>query len=206
MVDTHSLPSQPNLDNGPQMGLTRDVWDLDHDQLLEVLEAIQMETARRRGSTPHGSAQGNLRVPGGDSEADMDDREVGLRGWRGWRYSEPLQQPTNLPWADVDVSHLLNMLAAGLSMGTPRINTFTGYATPGKTKVSFELWYHEVQCIKDHYPEVVDMAKYMAPLLVLPISCANYQLFLAHWPSLMFSCRTSIRSARGIMRRSPPLP
>ena len=48
---------------------------------------------------------------------------------------------------------------------------------PGKTEVSFEQWYHEVQCIKDHYLEsvvwesivqslkgaVVDMAQYMGP-------------------------------------------
>ena len=48
---------------------------------------------------------------------------------------------------------------------------------PGKTKVSFEQWYHKVQCVKDHYPEKVvsesiirslkgaaaDMARYMGP-------------------------------------------
>ena len=48
---------------------------------------------------------------------------------------------------------------------------------PGKMELSFEQWYHEVQCIKDHYPEsvvresivhylkgvVVDMARYMVP-------------------------------------------
>ena len=26
---------------------------------------------------------------------------------------------------------------------------------PGKTKVSFEQWNHEVQCVKDHYLELV---------------------------------------------------
>ena len=48
---------------------------------------------------------------------------------------------------------------------------------PGKTKVSIEQWYHEVQCIKDNYPEsvvwesivqslkgaAVDMVRYMGP-------------------------------------------
>ena len=48
---------------------------------------------------------------------------------------------------------------------------------PGKTEVSFEQWYHEAQCVKDHYPEsvvwesivqslkgaVADMARYMGP-------------------------------------------
>ena len=48
---------------------------------------------------------------------------------------------------------------------------------PGKTEVSFEQWNHKVQCVKDHYPELVvwesivqslkgavaDMAQYMGP-------------------------------------------
>ena len=69
------------------------------------------------------------------------------------------------------------MLTAGLRLDTPRINTFSGDATPGKTEVFFEQWYHEVQCVKDHYPEAMvwesiiwllkgaaaDMAKYMGP-------------------------------------------
>ena len=73
---------------------------------------------------------------------------------------------------------LINTLASGLCLGTPRINTFSGEAMPGKTEVSFEQWYHEVQCVKDHYREsrglgkhsfnlfkgaVVDIARYMGP-------------------------------------------
>ena len=48
---------------------------------------------------------------------------------------------------------------------------------PGKMEVSFEQWYHELQCVKDHYPEslvcmsvvwslkgvAADMARYMGP-------------------------------------------
>ena len=62
-------------------------------------------------------------------------------------------------------------------MGTPRINTFSDNVTVGKTGVSFKQWYHEVQCVKDHYPEsqvqesivrslkgaAADMAWYMGP-------------------------------------------
>ena len=44
---------------------------------------------------------------------------------------------------------------ARLRLGTLRINTFSRDTTPGKTELSFEQWYHEVQCIKDHYPESV---------------------------------------------------
>ena len=69
------------------------------------------------------------------------------------------------------------MLTAEQRLGTPRINTFSSDATPGKTEVSFKQWYHEVQCVKDQYPEsvvqetiirslkgeAVDMAQYMGP-------------------------------------------
>ena len=72
---------------------------------------------------------------------------------------------------------LITALALGLHWGTPKINTFSGDITPGKTEVSFEQWNHEIQCIKDHYPEsmvqesimrslkgaAVDMAQYMGP-------------------------------------------
>ena len=59
----------------------------------------------------------------------------------------------------------------------PKISTFSANVASGKTKVSYEQWSHEVQCIKDHYPESVvresimqslkgaaaDMAHYMGP-------------------------------------------
>ena len=75
------------------------------------------------------------------------------------------------------MGHLINTLASGLRLGTPQINAFSGKAMPGKTEVSFEQWYHKVQCVKDHYPELVvrestvrslkgaaaDMARHMGP-------------------------------------------
>ena len=78
---------------------------------------------------------------------------------------------------DEDVGCLINSLAMGLWLSTPQINTFSGNAMPGKMEVSFEKCYHEVQCVKDHYPESVvresiihslkgvaaDMARYMGP-------------------------------------------
>ena len=52
-VDTQPLPSEPHLDNGPQMELTtRDLWDLDNDQLQEALEVVQFKTARKEGAAP----------------------------------------------------------------------------------------------------------------------------------------------------------
>ena len=75
------------------------------------------------------------------------------------------------------MGHLIRTLASGLCLGTPRINTFSGEAMPGKAEVLFEQWNLKVQCIKDHYPEsvvqesivrslkgaAVDMAWYMGP-------------------------------------------
>ena len=51
-VETGPLPSKPHLDNGPQTELTRDLLDLDYDQLWELLEAVQLEAARREGPHP----------------------------------------------------------------------------------------------------------------------------------------------------------
>ena len=73
----------------------------------------------------------------------------------GWGPGKPTKQSAGSPQANADVNHLLSMLMASLMMDTPRINTFSGDATPGKTKVSFEQWYHKVHCVKDHYPEAV---------------------------------------------------
>ena len=57
------------------------------------------------------------------------------------------------------------------------MNTFSSEAMRGKIEVSFEQWYHNVQYMKDDYPEsagwesivqslkgaAADMAKYMGP-------------------------------------------
>ena len=67
----------------------------------------------------------------------------------------PPPQPPRPAVANSDVGCLIHTLALGLCLGTPRINTFSGKAMPGKTKVLFEQWNHEVQCVKDRYPELV---------------------------------------------------
>ena len=75
------------------------------------------------------------------------------------------------------MEQLVAALTLGLHIGTPKISTFSGNVAPGKTEVSYEQWSHEVQCIKDHYPEsvvresimqslkgaVADIAHYMGP-------------------------------------------
>ena len=129
--------------------------------------------------------------PSGSRNFNEDDWEVTFPRGGGW---VPLRQPSPTPatvqpnggWvpqgshpqplrpamADVDVGHLINTLVSGLHLGT-----FSGEAMLGKAEVSFKWWYHEVQCVKDHYPESVvqesivqslrgaaaDMAWYMGP-------------------------------------------
>ena len=131
--------------------------------------------------------------PSGSGNTNRDDQEVTFQEGEGgfpWDNQlqlqcdqvevgsqEPPPQPLRSALANPDVGHLINTLASGLHLGTPRINTFSGKATPGKTEVSFKQWCHKVQCIKGHYPESVvqesivwslkgaaaDMAWYMGP-------------------------------------------
>ena len=75
------------------------------------------------------------------------------------------------------MGQLITTITLGLHIGTPKISTFSGDVNPGKTEVSYEQWSHKVQCIKDHYLELVvresimrslkgaaaDMAHYMGP-------------------------------------------
>ena len=75
------------------------------------------------------------------------------------------------------MGQLISTLMSGLQIGTPKFSTFSGDVAPSKTEVSYEQWSHEVQCVKDHYPESVvcesimrslkgaaaDMAHYMGP-------------------------------------------
>ena len=75
------------------------------------------------------------------------------------------------------MGQLITTLTLGLHISTPKISTFSGDVASGKTEVSYKQWSHKVQCIKDHYPELVvresimrslkgeaaDMACYMGP-------------------------------------------
>ena len=51
-VDARPLPSESHLDNGSQRELTKDLCDLDDDQLWEALEAAQLKPDRE-GTAPH---------------------------------------------------------------------------------------------------------------------------------------------------------
>ena len=114
--------------------------------------------------------------PLGSGVPEEDDQEVTFPG--GGRVpSGPLPQSPGPALAGPDMGQLINALTLGLQISTPKISTFSGNVAPGKTEVSYEQWSHEVQCIKDHYPELVvresimqslkgavaDMAHYMGP-------------------------------------------
>ena len=120
----------------------------------------------------------------------------------------------------MDVGHLINTLASGLHLGAPQINTFSGKAMLGKTEVSFKQWYHEVQCMKDHYPELVvwesivrslkgavaDMARYMGP--TASVSNILQKLMVIFGMILLFDIlmQNFTKLHRGIIRKCPPLP
>ena len=126
---------------------------------------------------PRDPQLGHWETLAGDGDPTVDDEEVtfprGRDGNSGDNHLDPLA-PLNL---DKDAGHLINPLSTRLQLGILRINTFSGKAMLGKMEVSFEQWYHEVQCVKDHYPEPVfwesivrllkgaaaDMAQYMGP-------------------------------------------
>ena len=117
--------------------------------------AVQLETARWDGPYPH-----TFHPSRGCRALEVSEKLPWLTGkclpkGEGWGHNETTQWPASPPWADADGSCLLSTFMDGLRMGTPRINTFSWDATPGKTKVSFEQWHYDVRCTKDHYPEVV---------------------------------------------------
>ena len=72
------------------------------------------------------------------------------------------------------MGQLITTLKLGLHLGTPKINTFSGNITPGKTEVSFEQWKHKVQYIKDHYPELVVWESIMRSLKGAVADMAQY--------------------------------
>ena len=126
--------------------------------------------------TPSNPPPRDWACPLGNGVPEEDDQEVTFPGGGRVPSGPQLQSPGPAP-AGPDMGQLINALTSGLQIGTPKISTFSGDVAPGKTEVSYEQWSHEVQCIKDHYPELVvresimqslkgavaDMACYMGP-------------------------------------------
>ena len=72
------------------------------------------------------------------------------------------------------MGQLITALTLGLHIGTPKISIFSGDVAPGKTEVSYKQWSHEVQCIKDHYPESVVRESIMRSLKGAAADMAHY--------------------------------
>ena len=162
------------LGRGPPPQFQMGLRDINDAQLRQVMEDTQQQAARREGAASlMGSPLGQSWVPEGGVDTDLEDGKWSFKG-RGWGPSKLLQWPAGPFKQHID---LLSTFIAGLRLGTPRINTFSGDATPGKIEVSFEQWCHKVQCVKAHYPESVvwesiirslkgsaaDMAQFMGP-------------------------------------------
>ena len=112
------------------------------------------------------------------------------------------------------------LIGTGLQLGTQRISTFSGEAMVGKTEVSFEKWYYEVQCVKDHYPESVvqesivrffkgaaaDMAQYMGPTTSLAHILQKLTIIFSTVASFNMLMQNFTKLHKVTMRRSPPLP
>ena len=170
--------------------------------------------------------------PSGSREPKEDDQEVTFPGRGRWGPSRqpipvseqpaggrvPFGPPQQLPCpalAGPDMGQLLTTLTSGLCIGTPKISTFSGDMAPGKTEVSYKQWSHEVQCIKDHYQELVVRESIMRSLkgqqqiwlaiwALLPVSLKfwkSFQSSLARLHHLMYLCKISIKSCRGIMKK-----
>ena len=120
--------------------------DLHWEVALRELNVLPMDSLSGQWWTPAGN---------GDLDIGMTKRSP---SWR-WMGSEPKGQTILThcpPWPDKDIGCLKNTLATRLWLGTPHINTFIAVkATLSGTEVTFEQWYHEVQCVKDHYPKSV---------------------------------------------------
>ena len=133
---------------------------------------------------------------------------------------KPVQWSVILPQPTVDVGWLLSMLMAGMRRVTPHSNTFSDDVTPRKTEVSLEQWYHEGQCVKNHYPgavgwesiiellkgTAVDMARYMGPNTSIYYILNKLSVIFGTVALLNVVMQNFTRWARGIMKRFPLLP
>ena len=166
-------PQQSPLCEETLHHLHTQLGDHDDSELRQLIQDLSQEilqcglTVPPSNPPPH-----DWTHPLGSQEPEEDDREVTFPGGGRWgpeRLTTPVlsspaggRVPSGPPWqlpgpapAGPDMGQLIAALTSGLHIGTLKISTFSGNAAPGKTEVLYEKWSHEVQCIKDHYPELV---------------------------------------------------
>ena len=192
--ELHSPSDNPHPSEETPWHLQAELGDLAYHELCQLMEDLCQEIAHceldapqkspiNAQGTPIGEQECKWRWPGGhlsegggflqDNHLHLLPRHDKMEDRFLWDHLQP-QIPTQ---PNPDVGCLINTLASGLHLGTSRINNFSSEAMPGKMEVSFEQWNHEVQCVKNHYPELVvwesivrslkgaaaDMAWYMGP-------------------------------------------
>ena len=139
------FPNDPHLGWRTACQLQANIRDFGDAQLWQLMENLHWEVALRELKTP--------------------PREPPLNPWRNLvEMGTPMWMTRRSPFQEgkggnpednhfTPCSHLTRWRCR--TCRTPHINSFSGEAMPGKMEVSFEQWHHEVQCVKDHYPETV---------------------------------------------------
>ena len=177
MGELHTPPYQTPPNEETPRHIHSQLGDLNDQELQQLVRDLLQEIVQHESTVPPSyPPPREWACPSGSAVPKEDDQEVTFPG--GGRVpSGPQPQPVSPAPAGPDMGQLISALTSGLRIGTPKISMFSGNAAPGKTKVLYKQWSHEVQCIKDHYPELVvhesimqslkgavaDMARYMGP-------------------------------------------
>ena len=175
--EAHTPPYRTPPNEETPRHIHAQLGDLNNDELRQLVRDLSQEIVQCKSTAPPSyPPPRDWAHPLGNVVPEEGDWEVTFpRGGRVPTGPQPL--PTSPAPAGPDMGQLISALTLGLQIGTPKISTFSGKAAPGKTEVLYEQWSHEVQCIKDHYPEsvvresimqslkgaVADMAHYMGP-------------------------------------------
>ena len=175
--EPHTPPYRTPPDEETPRRIHAKLGDLNDSELRQLVRDLSQEIVQCESTAPPSyPPPRDWACPSGSAVPGEDDREVTFPGGRRVP-AGPQPQPVSPAPAGPDMGQLISALTSGLQIGTPKISTFSGDAAPSKTEVSYEQWSHEVQCVKDHYPESVvresimrslkgaaaDMARYMGP-------------------------------------------
>ena len=239
--EPHTSPSNPHLGGRSPQHLKANLGNLRGNELQQLMEELCREiTLWELNATPPSNPPQTLwGNPMGSGDPDANDWEVTFPRGGGWVPPEPPfwppaptqpdggWEPSGQPpcppapvQPDEDVGHLINTLAMGLWLSTPWIKTFSSDAMPGKMEVSFEHWYHEVQCVKDHCPKsmvresivhslkgaVMDMARYMGPTTSMAHILQKLTVIFGTVVSFDVLMQNCIKLHKATMRRFHPLP
>ena len=152
--EAHTPPYRTPPNEETPRRIHAQLGDLNNDELRQLVRDLSQEIAQHESTVPPSyPPQGDWACPLGNVVPEEGDSEVTFpRGGRVPTGPQPL--PTSPALAGPEMGQLISALTSGLQVGTPKISTFSGEAAPGKTKVLYEQWSHEVQCIKDHYPGI----------------------------------------------------